>query len=113
AMGFSPVLLDSPIHTSSTSVSSSSSFSPGNSVDGHPSYMEAPVSASRTLTSPMNTIGSPANALGSPYRVIASSIGSHSVSLSSAPGMNFVAHTSPQVGTSDSVLLLQLIVFLG
>ncbi|XP_067388596.1 retinoic acid receptor RXR-gamma [Emydura macquarii macquarii] len=94
---------NSPVHTSSTSVSSSSSCSPGDSVDGHPSYIEGPGSISRTLASPMNTIGSPANALGSPYRVLTSSIGSHSISLSSAPGMNFVAHTSPQLNVMNNV----------
>lgn len=94
----STLLLDSPVHTNSTPVSPSLSLHTGNSVDGHLNYIEAPVSAARTISSPMNAIGSSMNALGSPYRVIASSIGSHSVSLSSSPGMNFVSHTSPQVG---------------
>nr|XP_014425423.1 retinoic acid receptor RXR-gamma isoform X2 [Pelodiscus sinensis] len=92
---------DSPVHASSTSVGSSPSFSPGDAVNGHPSYIEAPANASRTRTSPMNTLGSPA--LGSPYRVIASSIGPHSVSLASAPSMNFVAHTSPQLNIMNAV----------
>lgn len=66
-------------------------------MDGHHNYLEAPVNASRALPSPMNAIGSAVNALGSPYRVIASSIGSHPVTLSSGPGMNFMTHANPQV----------------
>lgn len=96
--------IDSPVHASSTSVSPSSSLSTGNSVEGHHNYLEAPANASRALPSPMNAIGSPVNALGSPYRVIASSIGSHPVALSSAPGMNFVTHASPQVGRCAHLL---------
>ena len=96
--------VDSPVHASSTSVSPSSGLSTGNSVDGHHNYLEAPANASRALPSPMNAIGSPVNALGSPYRVIASSIGSHPVALSSAPGMNFVTHASPQVGRCARLL---------
>uniref|UniRef100_A0A8V0Y5M2 Retinoic acid receptor RXR n=2 Tax=Phasianidae TaxID=9005 RepID=A0A8V0Y5M2_CHICK len=93
----------SPVHASSTSVSPSSSLSVGSTVDGHHNYLEAPTNASRALPSPMNTIGSPVNALGSPYRVIASSIGSHPVALSSsAPGMNFVTH-SPQLNVLNNV----------
>ncbi|XP_019355861.2 retinoic acid receptor RXR-gamma isoform X2 [Alligator mississippiensis] len=92
---------DSPVHTNSTPVSPSLSLHTGNSVDGHLNYIEAPVSAARTISSPMNAIGSSMNALGSPYRVIASSIGSHSVSLSSSPGMNFVSHTSPQLNVMN------------
>ncbi|XP_068272967.1 retinoic acid receptor RXR-gamma isoform X2 [Nyctibius grandis] len=94
---------NSPVHASSTSVSPSSSLSTGNSVDGHHNYLEAPANASRVLPSPMNAIGSPVNALGSPYRVIASSIGSHPVALSSAPGMNFVTHASPQLNILNNV----------
>lgn len=67
-------------------------------MEGPHSYLEPPASAARALPSPMNALGSPVNALGSPYRVITSSLGSHPVALSSAPGMNFVAHGSPQVG---------------
>ncbi|XP_021261095.1 retinoic acid receptor RXR-gamma isoform X3 [Numida meleagris] len=94
---------NSPVHASSTSVSPSSSLSVGSTVDGHHNYLEAPANASRALPSPMNTIGSPVNALGSPYRVIASSIGSHPVALSSsAPGMNFVTH-SPQLNVLNNV----------
>ncbi|KAK2539883.1 hypothetical protein Q9233_001587 [Columba guinea] len=89
-------LQDSPIPASSTSVSPSSSLSTGNPVDGHHNYLEAPVNTSRALPSPMNTIGSAVNALGSPYRVIASSIGSHPVTLSAGPGMNFMTHANPQ-----------------
>uniref|UniRef100_A0A669PLS7 Retinoic acid receptor RXR n=1 Tax=Phasianus colchicus TaxID=9054 RepID=A0A669PLS7_PHACC len=93
----------SPVHASSTSVSPSSSLSMGSTVDGHHNYLEAPTNASRALPSPMNTIGSPVNALGSPYRVIASSIGSHPVALSSsAPGVNFVTH-SPQLNVLNNV----------
>ncbi|XP_017671246.1 PREDICTED: retinoic acid receptor RXR-gamma isoform X2 [Lepidothrix coronata] len=94
---------NSPVHASSTSVSLSSSLSTGNSVDGHHNYLEAPANAARALPSPMSAIGSPVNALGSPYRVIASSIGSHPVALSSAPGMNFVTHASPQLNVLNSV----------
>ncbi|NXJ08015.1 RXRG protein, partial [Odontophorus gujanensis] len=94
---------NSPVHASSTSVSPSSSLSVGSTVDGHHNYLEAPTNASRALPSPMNTIGSPVNALGSPYRVIASSIGSHPVALSSsAPGMNFVTH-SPQLNVLNNI----------
>lgn len=103
--------VDSPVHASSTSVSPSSSLSTGNSVEGHHNYLEAPANASRALPSPMNAIGSPVNALGSPYRVIASSIGSHPVALSSAPGMNFVTHASPQVGRCAHFASLQFAVF--
>lgn len=82
-------------------------------MDGHHNYLEAPTNASRALPSPMNTIGSPVNALGSPYRVIASSIGSHPVALSSsAPGMNFVTH-SPQVGRWARWLHPQFLVLRG
>ncbi|PKU45616.1 retinoic acid receptor rxr-gamma [Limosa lapponica baueri] len=94
---------NSPVHASSTSVSPSSSLSTGNSVDGHHNYLEAPANTSRALPSPMNAIGSPVNTLGSPYRVIASSIGSHPVALSSAPGMNFVTHASPQLNILNNV----------
>lgn len=99
---------DSPVHASSTSVSPSSSLSAGSAVDGHHNYLEAPTNASRALPSPMNAIGSPVGALGSPYRVIASSIGSHPVALSSAPGMNFVAHAGPQVGRGARCLCARL-----
>ncbi|OXB61220.1 hypothetical protein ASZ78_007206 [Callipepla squamata] len=99
----SSLSVDSPVHASSTSVSPSSSLSVGSTVDGHHNYLEAPTNASRALPSPMNTIGSPVNALGSPYRVIASSIGSHPVALSSsAPGMNFVTH-SPQLNVLNNI----------
>lgn len=74
-------------------------------MEGPHSYLEAPTNASRALPSPMNAIGSPVNALGSPYRVIASSLGSHPVALSSAPGMNFMTHASPQVGMCTLSLL--------
>ncbi|KFW94361.1 Retinoic acid receptor RXR-gamma, partial [Phalacrocorax carbo] len=94
---------DSPVHASSTSVSPSSSLSTGNSADGHLNYLEAPVNASQALPSPMNAIRSPVNALGSPYRVIASSISPHPVALSSAPGMNFVTHASPQLNILNNV----------
>lgn len=89
---------DSPVHAGSTSVSLSSGLPTGNPVEGPHSYLEPPANASRALPSPMNALGSPVNALGPPYRVIASSLGSHPVALSSAPGMNFVTHASPQVG---------------
>lgn len=64
-------------------------------MEGPHSYLEPPSGASRA---PMNALGSPVSALGSPYRVIASSLASHPVALSSAPGVNFVTHGSPQVG---------------
>lgn len=98
------LLADSPVHASSTPVSLSPSLSTGNLVDGHHNYLEAPANTSRALPSPMSAIGSPVNTLGSPYRVIASSVGSHPVTLSSAPGMNFVTHTSPQVGRCPHLL---------
>ncbi|NXR97806.1 RXRG protein, partial [Oxylabes madagascariensis] len=94
---------DSPMHASSTSVSLSSGLSTGNPVEGPHSYLEPPANASRALPSPMNAIGSPVNTLGSPYRVIASSLGSHPVALSSAPGMNFVTHASPQLNVLNNV----------
>ncbi|KAI1236508.1 Retinoic acid receptor RXR-gamma, partial [Lamprotornis superbus] len=93
----------SPVHASSTSVSLSSGLSTGNPcVEGPHSYLEPP-SAARALPSPMNALGSPVNALGSPYRVITSSLGSHPVALSSAPGMNFVTHASPQLNVLNNV----------
>ncbi|NXR96132.1 RXRG protein, partial [Hypocryptadius cinnamomeus] len=95
---------DSPVHASSTSVSLSSGLSTGSPVlEGPPSFLEPPGSAARALPSPMSAIGSPVNALGSPYRVIASSLGSHPVALSSGPGMNFVAHASPQLNVLNNV----------
>ncbi|XP_041276013.1 retinoic acid receptor RXR-gamma isoform X1 [Onychostruthus taczanowskii] len=94
----------SPVHASSTSVSLSSGLSTGSPVlEGPPSFLEPPGSAARALPSPMSAIGSPVNALASPYRVIASSLGSHPVALSSAPGMNFVAHASPQLNVLSNV----------
>ncbi|KAL2301494.1 hypothetical protein Nmel_010880 [Mimus melanotis] len=90
---------DSPVHSSSTSVSLSSGLSTGNPcVEGPQCYLEPP-SAARPLPSPMNALGSPVN----PYRVITSSLGSHPVALSSAPGMNFVTHASPQLNVLSNV----------
>ncbi|NXR83095.1 RXRG protein, partial [Pycnonotus jocosus] len=91
---------DSPVHASPTSVSLSSGLPTGNPGEGPHSYLEPPSSASRA---PMNALGSAVNALGSPYRVIASSLGSHPVALSSAPGVNFVTHGSPQLNVLNNV----------
>ncbi|NXU36750.1 RXRG protein, partial [Drymodes brunneopygia] len=93
---------DSPVH-GGQSVSLSSGLSSGSPVEGPHGYLEPPASAARALPSPMNAIGSPVSALGSPYRVIASSLGSHPVALSSAPGMNFVTHASPQLNVLNNV----------
>ncbi|XP_062972946.1 retinoic acid receptor RXR-gamma isoform X1 [Elgaria multicarinata webbii] len=94
---------NSPVHTNSAPANLALALPTGDSIDGQSNYLEAPLSASRTLSSPMNSVG-PGNTMGSPYRVItANHIGSHSVPLSSPPGMNFSAHTSPQINVMNSV----------
>ncbi|XP_028259375.1 retinoic acid receptor RXR-gamma-B isoform X2 [Parambassis ranga] len=65
---------------------------------GHPSV----ISTSRPLQSPMSTM-SPMNGLASPYPVITSSLGSPSLSLQSAPNMNFGPLSSPQMNSMNSV----------
>ncbi|XP_061859774.1 retinoic acid receptor RXR-gamma isoform X2 [Colius striatus] len=96
-----------PVHASPTSASPSSSLPTGNSMDRPHNYLEAPVNPSRALPSPMNAIGSAVNALGLPYRVIASSIASHPVTLSSALDVNFVTHASPQLNVLNNVSSLE------
>ncbi|NWT54687.1 RXRG protein, partial [Erythrocercus mccallii] len=94
---------DSPVHASSTSVSLSSGLSTGNPAEGPHGYLEPPGSGSRALPAPMSAIGSAVPALGAPYRVIASSLASHPAALPSGPGMNFVAHASPQLNVLNNV----------
>ncbi|XP_033007235.1 retinoic acid receptor RXR-gamma [Lacerta agilis] len=50
----------------------------------------------------MNSVAS-VNTMSSPYRVLTSSMGSRSVPLSSPAGVNFAAHTSPQLNVMNSV----------
>ncbi|KAJ6653860.1 hypothetical protein lerEdw1_008608 [Lerista edwardsae] len=97
-----PFVSDSPVHTNSAPANLAPVPLSGTSIDGQPNYLEASLGASRILSSPMNSGGS-ANTLNSPYRVIASSIGSPSNPLSSPPGMNFAAHTSPQLSVMNNI----------
>jgi hypothetical protein len=93
------LLIGTPGHTGSTSMSPSAALSTGKPMDGHPSYTDTPVSAPRTLSA----VGTPLNALGSPYRVITSAMGPPSGALAAPPGINLVVPPSSQV----SVLLVQ------
>ncbi|XP_077784413.1 retinoic acid receptor RXR-gamma isoform X1 [Podarcis muralis] len=92
----------SPVHSNSAPANLGSGLPTGNSLDGTSNYLESPLSASRTLSSPMSSAAS-VNTMSSPYRVLTSSMGSHSVPLSSPAGVNFAAHTSPQLNVMNSV----------
>nr|XP_020670473.1 retinoic acid receptor RXR-gamma isoform X1 [Pogona vitticeps] len=100
---FSTGFGNSPGHTSSAPANLQPVPLTGNSIDGHSSYFEVPLSGSRTLSSPLSSVGS-GNTMSSPYRVItSSSIGAHSVPLTAQPGMNFAAHPNPQLNVMNSV----------
>lgn len=83
-----------PGHSGSTSMSPSAALPSGKPMESHPSYMDTPGSAPRTL----GAVGTPLAALGSPYRVITSAMGPPSGALAAPPGVNLVAPPSSQVG---------------
>ncbi|XP_018112387.1 retinoic acid receptor RXR-gamma isoform X1 [Xenopus laevis] len=97
---YSSTYFNSPLHAHSTSVSSSN-LAAMNSLDTHPGYMGNSLNGPRSMTTNMNSMCSPGNNIGPPYRVIASSMGPHS--LPSPTILNYPGHESPPFNILNNV----------